>query len=644
MSENAEHKHASLLARYGDAGSAVLCGVLLLSGYLAQTSGANGLALVFYSGSFVAGGWEPALEGTRALLKGRLDIDFLMIAAALGAASLGEYAEGGLLLFLFATGHALEHFALGRARSAVAALSKLAPDRARRRVQGTTSWVAASALEINDEILILPAERIAADGVVIEGATQVDQSPITGESMPVSKSSGDGVFAGTLNGDAQIVVRVTTTASETVVQRMVRLVAEAQKSKSRAERAAEKFVRAYVPCVVIATLLVWIASPLLGWLNWSDAFLRAMSMLVGASPCALAISTPAAVLAGLARAARMGVLIKGGAHLEALGTIRAIAMDKTGTLTTGKPALAATVPLGDCNEQRLLALASAVEIASSHPIAQAVVAGARNRNIKIPACENAELVRGKGVKATVEGQSVLVGRPLLFGVDGHPALRREVFDAINALEARALTCMIVVANDQTLGVLGVTDCARPEARDAVARLRTEGVEVAMLTGDNRATALAIAQATGVEEIESDLLPEQKIESVRRMLAKYRAVAMIGDGVNDAPALAAATVGIAMGRAGTDVALEAADVVLMSDELLRLPDAIALGRATRTMIRQNVLIAMSVVFALIPLTILGIVPLWLAVVCHEGSTVLVALNGLRLLAWRPRIAPQANRAR
>lgn len=635
MDHEDPHEHLSPLSKFGDIAFAALCGLLLLAGFIAQKSGAPDLSLVLFGGCFLVGGWEPTLDGTRALLKGRLDIDFLMVAAAVGAAVLGDYAEGGLLLFLFATGHALEHFALGRARRAVAALSKFAPDRARRRTNGVTDWVAASSLAIHDEIVVLPAERIAADGLVIEGATQVDQSPITGESMPVSKGAGDGVFAGTLNGDAQIVVRVTTTSAETVVQRMVRLVAEAQKSKSRAERTAERFVRVYVPCVIVATIVAWVLPPMLGWLDWHDAFIRAMSMLVGASPCALAISTPAAVLAGLARAARMGVLIKGGAHLEALGTIRAVAMDKTGTLTTGRPALAAVVPLDGCAEEELLRFAASVETASSHPIARAVVAGAQSRGIEIPPFENAELVRGKGVKATVLGKQVLVGRPLLYSMDGHPALKREVFDAINALEAQACTVMVVVAGTQVLGVIGVADRARSEARAAVERMREEGVRVAMLTGDNRATAEAIAQVTSVLEFESDLLPEQKIESVRRMLAKHRSVAMIGDGVNDAPALAAATVGIAMGRAGTDVALEAADVVLMSDELLRLPDAIALGRATRAMIRQNVIFAMGVVFALIPLTVLGIVPLWLAVICHEGSTVIVALNGLRLLRWKTR---------
>ncbi|MSR41428.1 MAG: heavy metal translocating P-type ATPase [Phycisphaerales bacterium] len=634
MHHEDEHNHTPILSRYGDAIWAALCGVLLCAGFLAQKNDAPELALLLYGGSYLAGGWEPMLAGARALFKGRLDIDFLMVAAALGAASLGDYAEGGLLLLLFATGHALERFALGRARSAVAALSKLAPDRARIRKDGVTTIVPASTVLINDEVLVLPAERIAADGVVLEGNTYVDQSPITGESMPVAKNVGDCVFAGTLNGDAQIVVRVTTIASDTVVQRMVRLVADAQKSKSRAERAAEKFVRVYVPCVITATVIAWVLPPFVGWLDWHHAFLRAMSMIVGASPCALAISTPAAVLAGLARAARMGVLIKGGAHLEALGTIRAVAMDKTGTLTTGKPALVAVMPSPGVEESELLRFAAAVESASNHPIAQAVVAGAHARGIEIPPCDEAVLARGKGVEGIVLGERVLVGRPLLFGVDGHPALQRDVFEAINALEARALTVMVVVAGTRTLGVLGVADRARPEARAAVEQLRLEGVHVAMLTGDNQATAQAIARETTVEQVESDLLPEQKIESVRRLLAKYGSVAMIGDGVNDAPALAAATVGIAMGRAGTDVALEAADVVLMSDELLRLPDAIALGRATRNMVRQNVFIAMGVVFALIPLTLLGIVPLWLAVVCHEGSTVVVAVNGLRLLAWKP----------
>jgi Cd2+/Zn2+-exporting ATPase len=638
---------ATPLARLGAYGELVwpaIAGAALLSGYLVAKGGHQPVGYGLYAVAYAVGGWEATRDGLRQLVRGRFDIDFLMVVAAIGAALVGEFVEGALLLFLFSLGHGLEHLAMSRARSAVEALARIAPKKARLRLaDGGEREVPVEQVAVGDLIAVRPGERIAADGEVCEGRSGVDQSPITGESMPVDKAPGDGVFAGTLNGDGALLVRVTQLASESLVAQMVRLVAEAQASKSTAERAAERFTRIYVPCVLTATALAVVVPPLAGWLGWNEAFLRAMSMLIGASPCALAISTPAAVLAGLARAARGGVLVKGGAHLENLGLLRSIAVDKTGTITRGRPEVSAVVPMPGVTEDELLRVAASVESASDHPIARAVVAAARARGIAVPPPVDAAAVKGRGVEATVDGVRAGVGRATLFA--GHAVLAADprVEELAAAIQARAMTAMSVVHGGRALGAIGVSDRARPEARQAVAALASLGCEVVMLTGDNAATARAISQEVGIARVEAGLMPEQKIGFVRELVARDGTAGMVGDGVNDAPALAAATVGIAMGHGGTDVALEAADVALMSDDLTRLAFAVDLGRATRAMIRQNVIFSMAVVVGLIPLTLFGVVPLSVAVICHEGSTVLVALHGLRLLSRRDgyeRVKPAA----
>ncbi|MFM7052035.1 MAG: heavy metal translocating P-type ATPase [Planctomycetota bacterium] len=619
-----------------------IAGAALLGGYLLARADHGWPSIALYAVAYAAGGWEATVAGVRQIARRRLDIDFLMVLAAVGAALVGEFAEGALLLFLFSLGHGLEHLALDRARSAVTALARLAPKRARvRRPDGSEHEIPAAQVAVGDVVVVRPGERIAADGTVSEGRSGVDQSPITGESMPVDKEPGSTVFAGTLNGDGALLVRATAKASDTLVARMVRLVSEAHATKSLAERAAEKFTRAYVPAVLVVTALAIVVPPLAGWYPaesaWRESFMRAMSMLIGASPCALAISTPAAVLAGLARAARGGVLVKGGMHLEALGIVRAVAVDKTGTVTRGRPELSAIACAEGVREEELLRVAASVEQASSHPIARAVVDAAEARGIAVPVAQDSAAIKGKGVEATVDGVRAGVGRASLF--DGNPRLAADprVEVLARGIEARAMTAMSVVHGSRALGAIGVSDRPRPESARAVAALHALGCEVVMLTGDNAATAKAVAGEVGITVVDAGLMPEQKIAHVKELVARHGAVAMVGDGVNDAPALAAATVGVAMGRGGTDVALEAADVALMSDDLSRLPFAIELGRATRAMVRQNVIFSMGVVAALIPLTLLGIVPLSVAVICHEGSTVLVALHGLRLLSRRDRFA-------
>ena len=610
----------------------------LLAGWLLQRGEAPAWAWgAAYGVSFAVAGWEPTLDGLRQLARGRLDIDFLMIAAAAGAAVIGEFAEGAMLLVLFALGHGLEHYAMGQARQAIRALGRLTPTAAWVRRGADFAEVPVGEVAAGDIVRVRPSERVPMDGTVAAGASSIDQSPITGESVPVEKAAGDTVFAGTLNGDGLLEVRVTRVAADSTVSRMIRLVEEAQGQKSTTQRYAERFTRAYVPSVVGATVLMATVPWWLGWLGGAEAFLRAMTLLVGASPCALAISTPAAVLAGVARAARSGILVKGGAHLESLGAVRCFAMDKTGTLTAGRPALHRVITIGGADQDEVLRLAAAVEEHSTHPLAHAVVAAGRARGLIHPEATATQAIRGKGVTGTVAGRRVHLGALHLYeggaGTDP-PAATAEARAAVQALEAEACTAMLVAADGTFLGAIGMRDGPRPEARAAVEALHALGVRpVVMLTGDNRAVGEAVGAMVGIDEVHAALMPERKIEAVRALAAAHGSVAMVGDGVNDAPALAAATVGIAMGKGGTDVALEAADVALMSDDLMRLPLAVGISRAARAIVRQNVAISMGMVFLLIPLAVAGAVPIWLAVVMHEGSTVAVVLNSLRLLAYR-----------
>ncbi len=609
--------------------------VALFSGWMLQRNeGAEWAWAALYLMSYGVAGYEACVEGIRALRRWHLDIDFLMVVAALGAAAIGEYAEGAMLLVLFSLGHGLEHYAMGQARKAIRGLGRLTPKVAWVKRGEQFVEVPVAEVAVGDRVRVRPTERLPVDGVVVAGTSAVDQSPITGESVPIEKGEGDDVFAGTLNGDGLIEVRVTRVAADSTVSRMIKLVEEAQGQKSTTQRYAERFTRIYVPAVIAATVVVAVLPPLLAWLAWSDAFMRAMTLLVGASPCALAISTPAAVLSGVARAARAGVLIKGGAHLEALGDIRCFAMDKTGTLTVGKPTVAHMVAFAGADEAQALALAAALEQHSTHPLAHAILEAAKERGIAVQEAADAAIVRGKGLTGTVAGKRVAVGALRMFNGTDAPQASAEASAAVKALEAQACTVMLVAEESRFIGAMGLLDGPRPEAKRAIGALHALGVRpIVMLTGDNRAVGDAVGALVGVDTVRSELMPEDKIVAVRELLAAHHAVAMVGDGVNDAPALAAATVGIAMGKSGTDVALEAADVALMSDDLMRLPFAVGISRKSRSIVRQNVMISMGMVFLLIPLAILGQIPIWLAVIMHEGSTVAVVLNSLRLLGYR-----------
>ncbi len=620
----------------------LLSGLLLAIGYVGERflGWPPPLLVGIYALAYVAGGFDAARHSLHTLRSRRLDIDSLMIVAALGAATLGKWAEGGLLLFLFSLGHALEHYATDRARAAIRALEKLAPKTALVRRNGREIEVPVEELVRGDIVIVRAGDRIPVDGVVQRGRSAVDESSLTGESIPVEKNPGDQVFAGTVNQLGTLEIEVTRRAKDTTLARVIRLVEEAQTQKSPTQRFTERFERVFVPAVLGGSALLIAVPPLLGLMTFSEAFLRGMAVLVAASPCALAIATPSAVLSGIARAARAGVLIKGGVHLENLGTVRAMAFDKTGTVTRGQPALTDVVPLDGISETHLLRVAAAVEVRSTHPLAQAVVEEAQKRGLEWPEVDQLETVGGRGLRATVDGVPIYVGNAALFeemNIPIPPALRARM----EALEQAGKTSMLVYGplpddpqRADFLGCLALADQPRPEAAQVLQRLKQLGIrKLVLLTGDNERVAGAIARTLGLTEYRANLLPEEKVQAIEKLEAEEGAVAMVGDGINDAPALARATVGIAMGAAGTDVALETADVALMADDLTKLPFAVSLSRHTRGIIRQNVAVSLGVIALLIPLAALGVASIGPAITVHEGSTLVVVLNALRLLRYQ-----------
>ncbi len=644
-------EHSGIFGESTELVFASVCGVLLLSGWL--TSFANfapaWIPLAFYIGAYFFGSYFIVGGALKKLFKGRFEIDFLMLAAAIGAAILGAWAEGALLLFLFSVGHALEHYAMGRARHAIEALADLAPTTALVRRDGREFEIGVSDLAVGDIIIIKPDERIAADGFVVLGSSSVDQAAITGESIPVDKrpvvdrvhatktarhlSPEHLVFAGTINQYGALEVQVTQVASESALAHVVALVSQAETRQSPTQRFTENFERRYVPIVIsIAVLLVF--AFLVVDENFSTSFYRAMAVLIAASPCALAISTPSAVLSGVARAARGGVLIKGGDPLESLGRVRAIAFDKTGTLTNGTPRITDVVPYHLTSELELLTIAIAVERLSDHPLAAAIVRDGMDRigSEPVPLAMDMESITGRGVKATVDGQVVYVGKDALFRELDETAVPPDLTETLSRLESSGRTTMIVRRGNQYLGVVGLMDTPREAAKAAISQLRKLGIEkMLMISGDNQQVADAVAREVGLDQALGNLMPADKVETIKRLRMEQE-VAMVGDGVNDAPAMANASVGIAMGAAGSDVALETADVALMADDLSQLPFAVGLSRQTSRIIRQNLFISLGMVIVLVPATIFGL-RLGFAVLFHEGSTVAVVFNALRLLVYR-----------
>lgn len=593
-------------------------------------------ALILFLLSYIASAYDTSQHALPALLRGKFDTDVLMLAAALGAAFLGAWAEGAFLLFLFGVGHAGEHYALDRARNAINALGELMPKTAQVRRGDKIVEENVDQLSVGDVVVVRPGDRIAVDGVISQGESAVDQSPITGESVPVQKRIGDEVFAGTINQEAALDVKITRLAKDNTLSRVMKMVAEAQGQQSPTQQFTDRFTARFVPVVLILVALVAVVPPIVGWMPFSESFYRAMLLLVAASPCALAVGTPAAVLAGIAQAARNGVLIKGGVHLDNLGRLNAIAFDKTGTLTQGKFQVTDVIPLNGASSAEVLRLAAAVEQQSNHPLALAVVRAAQEQNLSLPTADGLENVPGRGVRSQVEGQPVWIGSLKLFEKSDGKVVDETIRQTVARLENAGRTTMTIRRDGAYLGVLALADVPRPHVAAVLAQLRNLGVKhLIMLTGDNWKVANQIAKEIGVTDVEAELLPEDKLGTIKRLQQEYGAVAMIGDGVNDAPALATSTVGIAMGGAGTAVALETADVALMADDLGKLPFAVGLSRASRAIIQQNLAISLGVIVLLIITSVFGLVQLSWAVVAHEGSTVLVAMNALRLLRYQLR---------
>jgi len=612
-----------------------VAGLALMIGFLGERSLGlpASVARGFYILAYLAGGYDVALAALPALFRGKFDIDLLMIAAAAGAALLGEWVEGAFLLFLFSLGHAGENYAMDRARNAVGVLGKLMPRTAFTKRGDRLEEVPVEQLAVDEVVVVKPGERVPVDGVITAGESSIDQSAITGESVPVERKPGDEVFAGTINQDNALDVRMTRLARDNTLARVMQLVAEAQEQKSPTQRFTETFARRFVPAVLIGTLFVIVLLPLaFGW-TWSASFYRGMLLLVAASPCALAIGTPAAVLAGIAQAARRGVLIKGGVHLENLGHLHTVALDKTGTLTTGRFAVTQIIGLEGTAEDEVLRIAAAVEEQSSHPLAAAIVKTAKEKNIRFPSATEIENLAGKGIKAQVESVEVLVGAMRAFADDPAAAKGQSLADTVAKLEADGQTTVIIRRSGKFIGVIALADEPRALVKEIMQRLRAQGIErLVMLTGDNASVALRVAEQVGITDVRAELLPGNKLTVIQELQHGHGVIAMIGDGVNDAPALAAATVGVAMGAGGTAVALETADVVLMGDDLGKLPFAIGLSRASARIIRQNLVIALGVIAMLLFASGFGLIPLSVAVALHEGSTIVVVLNALRLLGW------------
>ena len=619
-----------------DAGTAAAGALLALAFALDLATSLRPVALALYAATIVIGGWQIARSGLAALRATRRpDINLLMTIAVIGAAAIGAWLEAGLVVVLFSVGEALEGRAVERARRELAGLVSLAPDTARVRRSTTREGEASveevdvpiAALAVGDLAVIRPGERIPSDGIVSEGVSAVDQAPITGESTPVDKEPGDQVFAGTLNTQGLLVVEVRSAPGDTTLDKIARLVTEAQARKSPSERWVDSFARVYTPTVIGVALLV--ATVPLGFgVSFATALYAALALLILACPCALVISTPVSIVSALGRASAAGVLIKGGAHLERIAQVDTVAFDKTGTLTTGKPRVVAIEAL-DGTDDRVLAVAASLEQGSEHPLAQAILAAARERGLTLAPVESFQALTGLGARGLVAGETVRVGNPRLFA--------DELDGRVHALAARVeeggRTAVVVEVDGSPIGVLGLADEPRPEAGEAIAALSRLGIKrTILLTGDNRATAEAIASRLGITDVRFELLPEDKASAVT---ALGGSVAMVGDGVNDAPALAAAAVGVAMGSAGSDTAIEVADVALMGDDPRKTAGLVGLARWTRSIVRQN--IAFSLGTKLIALAVLaaGALPLWAAVATDVGASLVVVANGLRLLRRSPR---------
>lgn len=588
-----------------------------------------------YGLGILTGAWYILPKAWLAARRLRPDMNFLMTVAVCGALVIGEWFEASTVSFLFALSLALESWSVGRARRAVATLMDLTPPTARLvRADGGEEEVAPDDVPVGACFLVRPGERIPLDGRVVRGASEVNQAPITGESVPIPKSVGQEVFAGTINGDGVLTVECTKPAGDTTLAHIIRLVGEAQSRRAPSEQWVEKFARGYTPAVMALALAVLVIPPLLLGGSWHDWFYRSLVLLVIACPCALVISTPVSIVAALTASARNGVLIKGGLYIEAPAGLEAIALDKTGTLTEGKPKVVEIVPLNGHDEEELLERAAALEAHSTHPLARAILAYAQERGIVVRPAEEYQIVQGKGATGRFSGQDYWLGSHRYLEERGQET--EEIHQRLEALSAAGRTVVVIGNATHVCGFIALADTVRAGAKQTLMALRHAGVKhIVMLTGDNKGTAEAIARETGIDEVHADLLPADKVSAVEALVAKYGRVAMVGDGVNDAPALGRATLGIAMGAAGSDAAIETADIALMSDDLSKLPWLVQHSRRTLRVIRQNIGFSLAVKAIFVVLTFAGISSLWGAIAADTGASLLVIFNGLRLLSSSPR---------
>ena len=623
-----QHKRTLLTATSGLAG---LAGFLIE--WLSMDSSATSstlLARAFYAVGIITGCGMVFPKAWRSLTSLRPDMNLLMTVAVFGAALIGEWSEGATVAFLFSLSLLLESWSVGRARNAIGKLMDLSPPMANLKLaSGQTKLVSPGEVLVGSIVIIRPGDKLPLDGKVISGASSINQASITGESVPVEKKVGEFVFAGTVNGDGLLEVETTKLAEDTMLAQIIRMVGDAQSKRAPSEMWVEKFASIYTPAVMIAAILILVIPPLLFGGVWSEWFYRALVLLVIACPCALVISTPVSIVAALASAARHGVLIKGGLFVEAPSRLRAIALDKTGTITMGKPSVVQLVPMNGHDEMELLIRAGALEQSSTHPLAQAIVSEVAKRGLKLPVAEQFEIIQGKGARGTIDGKLYWLGSHRYLEERGQET--PEVHEQLESLQSAGRSIVVVGNDEHVCGFIALGDSIRSESPNTIAELHRLGIEkIVMLTGDNSGTAQLVAKSVGIDEVKAELLPADKVKAVAALVEQYGQVAMIGDGVNDAPALARATIGIAMGAVGSDAAIETADIALMSDELAKVPWLIRHSRNTMQIIRQNIIFSLAVKAIFVILTFAGLSSLWGAIAADTGASLLVVANGLRLL--------------
>ncbi|MUG73341.1 heavy metal translocating P-type ATPase [Paenibacillus validus] len=605
----------------------IVSALLLAAGYILGED--HSLSFIFYTTSIVIGGYELFIKGVQNLVRFQFDMNVLMTIAILGAAAIGQWSEGATVVILFAISEVLERYSMEKARQSIRSLMDIAPKEAFIRRGSTELMVNVDDIQVGDILIVKPGQKLAMDGIVIKGSSSVNQAAITGESIPVTKTIDDEVFAGTLNEEGLLEVKVTKTVEDTTISKIIHLVEEAQAERAPSQAFVDRFAKYYTPAIMMVALVIAVVPPLLGG-SWGEWIYRALALLVVGCPCALVISTPVSIVTAIGNAAKRGVLIKGGIHLEEAGRISAVAFDKTGTLTIGVPQVTEFITFGE-HEHEMLKISAILEKGSQHPLASAILRKAEAAQVDFKAdAEEFSSITGKGVKGRINGQRYYMGSPKLFA-ELHTSMETEAKRQIEELQNQGKTVMVLGTEAKILALIAVADEVRESSKNVIQKLHELGIKkTIMLTGDNKATADAVGKRLGIAEVKAELLPQDKLEYIKTLRSQYVNVAMVGDGVNDAPALAASTVGIAMGGAGTDTALETADIALMGDDLSKLPYTMSLSRKTLAIIKQNIAFSLLIKVVALLLIVPGWLTLWMAIFADMGATLIVTLNSLRLL--------------